>query len=195
MDKPPAKTLLLKHLLPIVAFEGWTPRALEAAAAKAGVPAENVIRIFPGGVADALAHFAQEADAAMLAAYAALSPAPQKIREKITALVWLRLQYFAQHREAVRRAKAYYAFPHHAPAGLKVLHNAVDAMWIAAGDASHDMNWYSKRLLLAGVYSATLLFWLNDDSENASDTRAFLERRIANVMQIESLKQRVKKHC
>ncbi len=41
----------------------------------------------------------------------------------------------------------------------------VDAIWHAAGDRSADWSWYSKRAILAGVYGATLLFWLRDDSD------------------------------
>jgi ubiquinone biosynthesis protein COQ9 len=35
---------------------------------------------------------------------------------------------------------------------------------------------------LAGVYSTTLLHWLDDQSEDCAETWAFLDRRIDNVM-------------
>ena len=54
----------------------------------------------------------------------------------------------------------------------------------AAGDTSTDYNFYSKRALLAGVYSATLLYWLNDKSEGYEATWAFLERRVADVLKV-----------
>jgi ubiquinone biosynthesis protein COQ9 len=60
----------------------------------------------------------------------------------------------------------------------------VDAIWHAAGDTSTDYNFYTKRMLLAGVYSATLLFWLNDESEDFAATWAFLDRRIGEVVRI-----------
>jgi ubiquinone biosynthesis protein COQ9 len=56
------------------------------------------------------------------------------------------------------------------------------------GDTSDDVNWYSKRAILSGVYGATLLFWLGDDSPDQSATWAFLDRRIDNVMQFEKFK-------
>nr|MDJ0982739.1 COQ9 family protein [Kiloniellales bacterium] len=40
------------------------------------------------------------------------------------------------------------------------------------------------RLLLSGVYSSTLLFWLNDESEDFAETWAFLSRRIDEVLKI-----------
>src|SRR3546814_10685041 len=70
------------------------------------------------------------------------------------------------------------ALPQNAATGLACLYRTVDAIWYAAGDRATDYNFYTKRALLAGVYSSTLLFWLNDKSENFAATWAFLDRRI-----------------
>lgn len=36
----------------------------------------------------------------------------------------------------------------------------VDDIWYWAGDRSTDFNWYTKRALLAGIYTSTgLLIW------------------------------------
>ena len=65
-------------------------------------------------------------------------------------------------------------------------------MWRAAGDTSTDFNFYSKRAILAGVYSATLLRWFNDSGEDEAATWAFLSDRIENVMQFEKFKAKLK---
>jgi ubiquinone biosynthesis protein COQ9 len=65
-------------------------------------------------------------------------------------------------------------------------------MWYAAGDTSTDFNFYTKRATLAGVYSSTLLYWLNDRSPGSEATWGFLDRRIDDVMKIEKLKAQVK---
>jgi ubiquinone biosynthesis protein COQ9 len=84
----------------------------------------------------------------------------------------------------VRSGLSYFALPLNAAAGLTCLYRTVDAIWYAAGDKATDYNFYTKRALLAGVYSSTLLFWLNDKSEDSSATWAFLERRIGEVLQV-----------
>ena len=86
--------------------------------------------------------------------------------------------------QAVRRALSYLALPRNAALGAKCLYRTVDAIWYAAGDTSTDYNFYTKRLLLAGVYASTLLFWLNDTSEGRAETWAFLDRRIAEVTRL-----------
>ena len=95
---------------------------------------------------------------------------------------------FAREEATARRALALLALPLNAPLGLKLLYRTVDAMWYAAGDTSADFNFYTKRATLAGVYSSTLLFWLNDRSPGDEATWAFLGRRIDNVMSFEKLK-------
>ena len=94
------------------------------------------------------------------------------------------------HREAVRRGLSLLALPQYAPVATRLLYRTVDAMWYAAGDTSTDYNFYSKRALLAGVYSATLLYWLNDKSDGFEATWAFLDRRVANVLQVPKLMNR-----
>jgi ubiquinone biosynthesis protein COQ9 len=53
-----------------------------------------------------------------------------------------------------------------------------------AGDRATDYNYYTKRLLLAGVLSSTTLFWLNDRSKDHAATWAFLDRRIDEVLKV-----------
>src|SRR3546814_12431444 len=53
-----------------------------------------------------------------------------------------------------------------------------------AGDRATDYNLYTKRALLAGGYSSTLLYWLNDRSEGFAATWAFLDRRIGEVLKV-----------
>ena len=64
-------------------------------------------------------------------------------------------------------------------------------MWSVAGDKAEDYNYYSKRSLLAAVWTSTFLFWLEDRSDGFRDSWAFLDRRIGDVMQIGALRARV----
>jgi ubiquinone biosynthesis protein COQ9 len=75
-----------------------------------------------------------------------------------------------------------------------MLWETADAIWTALGDASDDLNWYSKRAILSGVYSSTVLYWLGDQSAGHAATWAFLDRRIEEVMRFETLKRRVREN-
>jgi len=177
------ETLLLATL-PHVAFDGWTEAALRAGAADAGRAAEDVARAFPGGAISAIEAFNRRADRRMVAALEALDTGAMRTHETLAAAIRARLEDVAPHKEAVRRGLTVLAFPLNAPLALRMLHRTVDAAWRAAGDRSTDFNWYTKRGLLAGVYSATVLYWLNDKSEDQADTWAFLDRRLSEVMRV-----------
>jgi len=185
------KRALLGALLPHVAFDGWTMQALAMAAKTAGIDAGLVSRAFPGGAMEALDFWVRETDQAMIAVFEARDGGALKIRERVALAIMLRLELVAPQREAVRRAMALAAQPHLAPRFLSQLYRTVDAIWYAAGDTATDFNFYTKRLLLAGVYSSTLLVWLDDKSEGFAATRAFLMRRIDNVMQIQKARSKL----
>ncbi len=167
-----------------VPFDGWTGRALRAGADDLGLDPALAANAFPGGPAELLEAFSAEIDRAMLAALEARDLKAMKHRHRIATAVRARLELLAPHREAVRRGLSFLAVPKHAALGAKCLYRSVDAIWHAAGDTSTDYNFYTKRFLLAGVYGATLLFWLNDESEGRAETWAFLDRRLAEVVRV-----------
>lgn len=182
---------ILDAALPAIAFDGWTMRVLERAASDAGLSAFDATRAFPRGPIDAVNRFTQRMTEQMLAALPA-DYASLKIRERIAVAVMARLRLQLPHREAVRRAVAVYAMPWHAADAMRASYDTVDAIWRAAGDTSTDYNFYTKRMILAKVYAATLLVWLSDASDDLGDTQAFLRRRIDNVMQFEKFKAKAK---
>ncbi len=189
-EKIAERDAVVRAALPNVPFDGWSRKTLAEAAEAAGLKGA-VSRLFPGGPADAVAHFMDVADRAMVEDLKAHDLSALKIRAKVALGVRLRLERWTHHREAVRRALA--LSPHPAVAGpvLKNCYRVVDLIWRAAGDRSVDFNFYTKRGLLAAVYGSTLLYWLDDRSEGCSGTWAFLDRRIENVMQVPKIKAKI----
>ncbi|NKB60417.1 MAG: COQ9 family protein [Alphaproteobacteria bacterium] len=175
---------ILLAALPHVPFDGWSVTALARGAVDAGHDAAAVKRLFPGGAPTMIAAHNRYADQIMLEELARRDLDTMKVRERIITAVRVRLEQNAPHREAVRRGLATLALPHHAALATRLLYRTVDAMWHAAGDTSTDYNFYTKRALLAGVYSATLMCWLNDNSDDFQATWAFLDRRVAEVLQV-----------
>jgi len=178
---------ILEKALTHVPFDGWTEKALFEGAKDAGYAPAMALDAFPGGVPDAIECAAEEADRAMLAALDKMDLGNMRVRDRVAAAVRARLELSTPHREAIQRALAILALPHNFPLGARTLWRTIDAIWYAAGDNATDFNYYTKRALLAGVYSATLVYWLNDHSPEHADTWAFLDRRIDDVMRVPKL--------
>ncbi|MEM7170634.1 MAG: COQ9 family protein [Pseudomonadota bacterium] len=180
----PDQKKLLDVLLEHVVFDGWTQEAVQAAARDLALSPAELDALLPGGALQALQMFSAHADQEMLKSLQDLDLSQMKVRERVAAAVRLRLENLAPHREAVRRGLSCLALPQNGGIGLKCLYGTVDAVWHGVGDRSVDYNFYSKRLLLAGVFSSTTLFWLNDKSEGQEATWVFLERRISEVLKV-----------
>ncbi len=191
-DFAPIRLAILEATLPHITFDGWSSAALSRGAADAGYDDVMAQRAFPNGARDLLRCHLDDADSRMLAVLAETDLAAMRVRDRITFAVRLRLEQNMGAREAVRRATVYLAQPQHSAMALRALYRTVDTIWYAAGDTATDFNFYSKRGLLAGVYSATLLYWLNDKSTDCSATWAFLDRRIADIMRVPKLKGRLR---
>ena len=169
-------------------FDGWTDLALKQAAALAGVDAAVARLAFPGGAVDMIAAWIDATDAQMKGAFGSGQLAGLKVRERIRALLLFRLDAVAGLEEALRRALAIQAMPQNLARTLATGWRSADLMWRLAGDTATDYNHYTKRALLAGIYTATLAVFLDDDSEGKAETRAFIDRRIDGVMKFEKAK-------
>lgn len=182
---------LIDATLAHVPFDGWSDKALLAGAADLGLAPEPARRAFPGGALDLIGYHSARADRRMEADAASLDLGALGVRQRIATILRARFEANAPAREAIRAAMGVLALPPNLPVALALLYRTVDAVWWAAGDASTDFSFYTKRLLLAGVYMATLNFWLSDRSEGSAETWAFLERRLADVMRIQRARGRV----
>lgn len=176
----PLPSRILHAALRHVPFDGWSRRALARGAADAGLSEHDALRAFPRGGLDAVLAHSAEADRAMAEAVAEAGD-QLGTTARIAYGIRHRLETHAEHKEAIRRGLGLLALPQNAPAALRALHKTVDALWRAAGDTATDFNWYTKRAMLAGVYAATLQFWLNDNSEGGKATWAYLDRRLADI--------------
>jgi ubiquinone biosynthesis protein COQ9 len=176
-----------------VPFDGWSDEALRAAALDVDIDIATARALFPRGGVDLALAFHRRGDAALAARLAAEDLSHLRFRDRIATAVRNRIEA-AEDRELVRRGTTLFALPPHAAEGARALWGTADLIWTALGDTATDGNWYTKRATLSGVYSATVLYWLGDDSPDAIATWAFLDRRIDDVMQVERVKGALRKN-
>lgn len=180
------KETFLDAVLPHVVFDGWSHAAMAAAADGLGVSEGEVKALFPRGPVDAALAWHKRGDREMMTRLQAADMEGMRYRDRIALGVRLRLE--GSDKELVRRGMALFALPQYAALGTAAIWGTASRIWEALGDSSRDINWYSKRATLAAVYSATVLFWLGDESEGDVASWEFLDRRIDDVMQIEKFK-------
>ena len=182
---------LLDAILPHVAFDGWSEAAFRAAALDIAMDPALSRALCPRGAIDLAVAYHRRGDQSMIADLAAADTGGLRFRDRIALAVKLRLE--GGDREILRRGSALFALPQNAATGALLIWGTVDAIWTALGDRSDDVNWYSKRASLSAVYSATLLYWLGDESAGDTETWEFLDRSIEGVMRFEKIKAQVRK--
>ena len=187
-----ARAALVEAALPHVAFDGWTRATFDAAVADSGVAPDVAALAAPRGGLDLAVAFHRLGDKRMAEGASTLGLEDMRYSERVARLIEYGLEVAGSDREAVRRGATLFSLPIHAPEGARLIWGTADAIWNALGDASRDCNWYTKRAILSGVYSSSVLFWLGDESEDGAATRAFIDRRIDNVMQFEKTKAKLR---
>ena len=178
------KNRILLSALENVPFDGWQWSVVEQAAIAEGFDASMALAVFPDKMEDVLVHFSHWADAQMLEKLNESDFSGARIRDKIEQAVIARLDVLTPYKDSVQKAAAYWIGPLKTVQAGKSIWKTADMIWIWVGDTSDDYNHYTKRALLSGVISTTILRWLNDSEEGFEKTKGFLNRRINNVLTV-----------
>lgn len=185
IERSPDRDAALRAALPHVPALGWTRAALSAGLRDLGLDPLEQEWLFPRGPVEAVEAWCDLADRDLEAAARDENLVELRIPDRIRRVVTLRLEQNEPHKEAIRRALALQSLPWNLPSALRTVARTADSMWAAAGDTSADLSWYTRRATLAPIYGATLAFWLGDDEPGFPATRAFLDRRLADLARLQ----------
>ena len=182
------RLVLAPRIAAAAAFDSWSDAAVDVAAAEIGTDPALARFLFQDGAMAMIAAWSEAITLQMKLALPAGQLAALPVRERIRRLVQFRLDAQAGREESLRRALAIMAMPQNAAKSLRLGWASADAMWRLAGDTATDYNHYSKRTILAGIYAAVLAVFPDDKSEDKSQTRDFLDRRIDGIIRFEKVK-------
>ena len=197
LDKNQVRIDLIRAMLTHVPFDGWTWEAMEQGALDINFEKKKTsyLRIkifkelFKNGPIDFIDVFSEIIDLEVKENYNLIKSKPERVPEKIKTIIMIRLKLCQLYKEAVRSSISLTALPANAKVSLKILYRTCNSIWRIAGDKSTDFSFYTRRASLAAVYMSTLLFWLNDNSNNNVETELFLDRRLRDISKISNLKK------
>ena len=167
--------------------------AFRAGVEDVGLSMAEARTLAPRGALDLAVAYHRRCDRLMVERLEHADISGLRFSEKVATALRFRVEAM-DDREAVRRAMAMFSLPLHAAEGAKLVWETADRVWTALVDTSEDLNWYTKRATLSGVWASTVLFWLGDDSLNHKDTADFIDRRIDDVMRIEKMKGQLREN-
>jgi len=187
------KAELLDTTLEEVLIQGWNKSAVAAAAARLGYP--RVTAGLVSSMEEVVLHHIwksnRQLDDWMVEEVDKLTAGGTRlpVAKFIRSCVVRRLSYNIPLLKAGLWAQgmAMVAQPAWAGSGLELAQEVCDDIWYRAGDKSADMNWYSKRITLGMVMTATEVFMVQDNSVDYRDTWDFLDRRLDDLTLMPSL--------
>ncbi len=185
------KDRLLSKMLTLAGKEGWNNHTLEMSAQQLGMDPKFAFVGFPQGATEVMVYYMRKLDKEMLNAFNQSNNAQKKVRQKAIDLIFTRLKLLNPHKDAAKAILQFIIIPSHSIASAESLAITCDVMWKAIGDTATDFNYYSKRFLLASVYSSTLMYWIKDESPNNKETMRFLEERIEQLFAVVRKKNNV----
>ncbi|XP_061577230.1 ubiquinone biosynthesis protein COQ9, mitochondrial isoform X2 [Cololabis saira] len=179
---------ILTAALEFVPHHGWSMEAVSAGAESLGLSSAST-GMFDNGAGDLVLHFISKCNSELTEILAEQHNQVQlgqaerkKTAEFLRDAVETRLRMYIPYMENWPQAMSILLLPHNMPDSLKHLSTLVDDIWYYAGDRSTDMNWYTKRAVLTGIYNTTELVMLQDSSPDFQDTWNFLDNRIQDVV-------------
>ena len=197
LDNNQIRIDLIKAMLTHVPFDGWTWEAMEQGAIDIGYEKKKTSSernkifkdLFKNGSIDFIDIFSEIIDLEVKENYNSIEAKPERVPEKIKKIIMIRLNLCQKYKEAVRSSIALSAIPVNTKISLNILYRTCNSIWRIVGDKSTDFSFYTRRISLAAVYTPTLLFWLNDESNNNIETEFFLDRRLKDISKVSSLKR------
>ena len=190
------KTKLLLSFLENVPFDGWSWETLYFSAIDTGliksktlseIEKSNIRNIFNNSLINIIQEFNIYLDNEMKESFKKSKSKNLRIPDKIESQIILRLKGANKFKEAVRISLGMMALPKNSKTALNMLYKTCDIIWRDCGDKSTDFSFYTKRLILSGIYSSTLSYWLNES--DFAKVEDFLQRRLNNVSNFGKIKK------
>ncbi len=159
----------------------WNERLLEEAEIECGFAKGYSQIIFPEGLRGVIDFYENLQDQKMLEL--SKHESPIKIRDKIALALKVRIKDYVP--KFVHLAnRNYFAMPNNVLFATKMAFRTCDVIWRYAGDKSIDYNYYTKRSLLLSVYISSIIYYIQDNSENNIDTDKYIADSLAKIISI-----------
>ena len=168
---------------------GWNENLFDNIANESAYTYEEIYALFPAGYLSIIQMYLEEIDEEMTKESEKINLIRLKIHERIRELCILRLNIMAKEKDLASKTFLHLLLPNNYKFSSKNLYRTVDQIWFLAGDNSTDFNFYSKWIILASVYTPTMIHFINND--NINDTLFLLNKLLRKVSKIPKIKNNI----
>ena len=168
---------------------GWNENLFDNVANESAYTYEEICALFPEGYLSIIQIYLEEIDEKMTKESKKINLIRLKIHERIKELCILRLNIMAKEKDLISKTFLHLLLPNNYKFSSKNLYRTVDQIWFLSGDNSTDFNFYSKRIILASIYTSIMIHFINND--NMDETLILLNKLLRKVSKIPKIKNNI----
>ena len=180
---------ILKLAKLIIAKEGLNSNTFETIAVKHNLNINEINLLFPEGNKDLLKYFLEQLNIELQEYCKSIDLIRLPLHKRIRKILLSKIEIMNKEKNFYKKIFLKSLLPNKTISLSKQLYKSIDQIWYLAGDTSVDFNFYTKRLILAGIYSRVVLFFFNNNNQNELEN--LLDLNLKRVAKIPELKSKI----
>ena len=180
---------ILLEAKPYVIKYGWNESLFSNMKNHSKFSYEEMNVLFPEGYRTLIEMYLEEINIKMTTESQKINLIHFRVHERIRELFILRLKIMSKEKKLISKTFLNLLLPHNYKLASKNLYNTVDQMWYLAGDNSTDFIFYTKRAILASIYTGVMMHFVNND--NIDETVFLLNKQLRRVSNIPRIKTKI----
>ena len=177
---------LLKFAKIVVAKDGLTSNTFNTISKKYDLNIDEMNLLFPGGKNDFLQFVLEQLNIDLENYCKKLDLIRLPVHKRIRKILLSKIYIMDKEKKFYKKIFLSLLIPKKNFSLPIKLYKSVDQIWFIAGDTSVDFNFYTKRLILAGIYSRVIFFFFNNNNQTLLED--LLDSSLKRVSKIPELK-------
>ena len=180
---------ILKFAKIVVAKDGLTSNTFKNISKKYDLNIDEMNLLFPGGKNDFLYFVLEQLNIDLENYCKKLDLIRLPVHKRIRKILLSKINIMDKEKKFYKKIFLNLLIPKKNFSLPIKLYKSVDQIWFIAGDTSVDFNFYTKRLILAGIYSRVIFFFFNNNNQKLLED--LLDSNLRRVSKIPELKTKL----
>ncbi len=180
---------ILKLAKKIISNEGLNSKTFQDISSKFNINLNEINLLFPNGQNDLLKFSLEQLNAELDDYCKTIDLIRLPVHKRIRKILLSKIDIMKKEKIFYKKIFLNLLLPNKHLSLPNQFYKSIDQMWFIAGDTSVDFNFYTKRLILAGIYLRIILFFFNNN--NQKDLEDLLDLNLQRVSKIPELKANI----
>ena len=179
------KLQILEKAKKIVQTIGWTEKVFLKLTDN-DINKSDLFFLFPSGYKDLLYFSIEEINHELETNLKKTNIINLPVNKRIKKILLERINILDKDKIFYKKTFYHLILPQNSKFMKKSLYKSVDIMWYLAGDNSTDFNFYTKRIILAGIYVNALFIFFNKNYEHVEKNIDINLNRISKIPKLKA---------